>query len=224
MTEYIVLRGNAKDITKQRFGRLIVLGPVGRAKDGHILWLCQCDCGEQAVVSVGDLRSGHTKSCGCRRMELVREMSAANITHGLASDRMYGKWKDMKRRCHNPEHRNYPDYGGRGIAVCAEWRDDFKAFYDHVTALPGYGKPGMSLDRIDNDGNYEPGNVRWATEKQQKRNTRYTVMLEFDGKIQCMADWADELGMKRVTLEQRIRSGWSVERALTESIRGEVEL
>lgn len=213
--KYISPRGNAKDITGQRFFRLVALGPVGRDNHGKIKWLCQCDCGEQAVVQGNHLRSGQTKSCGCANREATLERST---THGLHHDPLYRVWTSMKDRCHSPRNKSYSRYGGRGISVCDEWNHDFQAFYDHVVQLSGYEIAGMTLDRIDNDGDYEPGNVRWATNSEQGRNTSVNVVLEFNGKTQCVTAWAEELGMKATTLWHRIRMGWSVERMLTEPV------
>ena len=146
----------------------------------------------------------------------------AGRTHGLSrkggrKTNLYAVWVAMRRRCTNSNEACYPQYGGRGVSVCPEW-DDYKAFHDWAVRS-GYCR-GLTLDRIDNDGNYEPSNCRWATRKQQARNRRVTRVLELDGKAKPLAQWAEELGMNRDTLRGRLRNGWSVRRALTTPIGG----
>ena len=114
----------------------------------------------------------------------------------------YWVWRRMRRRCYEPGHKSYPDYGGRGIKVCPEWRHDFEEFYLYVGKMP---TPEHSLDRIDNNGNYEPGNVRWATATEQRRNRRNANMVTFNGETKCMAAWAESLGVHRATLEGRLK-------------------
>jgi hypothetical protein len=148
-----------KDITGQRFGRLLALEPVPRNKsqsNGNRHWRCLCDCGKTAIVGGDVLGRGRTKSCGCLRRK-----------HGLWGSRIYMVWQSMMQRCYNPNNHAYKDYGGRGIEVCKRWHE-VTGFFSYVGNAPR----GKSLDRIDNDGNYEPDNVRWATTKQQARNRR----------------------------------------------------
>jgi len=131
----------------------------------------------------------------------------------------YRAWIDAKYRCHNPKAHKYPDYGERGIEMCEEWRENFFAFLKDVGRKPG---PGYSIDRIDNDGNYEPGNVKWSTPKEQQRNRRpegKTVRcMTLDGKTQTLAEWAEELEINRSTLKDRVWKGWSDEEALTRPV------
>lgn len=163
----------ALDLTGQRFGRLTAIkktgtyiSPSGAKK---IQWLCKCDCGAEIVAIAADLRSGHTNSCGCYQKERTSE---ASKTHGMRYTAIYHVWSAMKDRCGNPRNKRYEDWGGRGITVCDEWKNDFQAFYDYVSKLPHFGEAGYSLDRINNDGNYEPNNVRWATRIEQNSNKR----------------------------------------------------
>lgn len=208
--QYITLTRRAKDITGQRFGRLVALGPVGHTPGRNAIWLCQCDCGNTTTVNNVALRAKQSQSCGC----LSRQVrSAMHTTHGLRYDPIYSIWRGIYRRCFNPTHKSYAGYGGRGITICDEWRDDVQVFYDYVSRLPHYGEKGYSIDRIDNNGNYEPGNVRWATLSEQGRNRRTSLMLTYKGKTQSIGDWADELQISYGALKQRIYAGWDIERA-----------
>ena len=154
----------------KRFGRLVVLRFAGIDKRRNALWLCRCDCGKETIVQGMHLLSMHTRSCGCLCIDRVRK---ANTKHGGATrsgwSKEYRAWKNMKSRCLDPNSKRYCDYGGRGITICERWLHSFENFLADVRRAPG---PEYSIDRINNDGNYEPGNVRWATRKQQRQNRR----------------------------------------------------
>lgn len=152
-----------------RFGRLVAVEYAGKTYDSRHQFLCKCDCGKETVVLEKHLRSGNTKSCGCFKRDAGL---AANTTHGQSKTRLYKTWACMRNRCNSPKDAKFKDYGGRGIKVCQEWQDSFEAFRNFVSKLPHFGEAGYSLDRINNDGNYEPGNVRWATPKEQRNNQR----------------------------------------------------
>lgn len=157
-------------MTGQRFGRYTVLKKMPWDGKTHgALWLCKCDCGNERVVISSNLIRGNSTSCGCYSNEIA---NLKHLVHGLRKHPLYMTWADMKSRCYNEGTPAYKWYGARGITICDEWKDDFLSFYEHVTKLPFYGEPGRSLDRIDNDGNYEPGNVRWATAQEQVNNRR----------------------------------------------------
>lgn len=158
-----------KDMTGMRFGKLVVLAWAGTAPNRQAIWQCQCDCGTKIVTRGGQLREGKTTSCGC----VKREQWKKSVTHGQGGPNritsLYMTWKGMKARCGNPRRPDYERYGGRGIRVCPEWEESFESFAAYMGERPG---PEFSIDRIDNDGNYEPGNVRWATPSEQALNKR----------------------------------------------------
>ena len=188
----------------QKFGRLLVISEAGSDKHQKIKWLCQCDCNVEKVVHGYSLRRGDTKSCGCLKRELTTER---NTTHGLATTPGYNAWAAAKSRCTNPKNKNYANYGGRGI----EFRfPDFETFLDHIGPRPS---KKHSLDRIDNNGHYEHGNVRWALIKTQNRNRRNNRLITYQGETFSVTEWAEKLGFKRYLIFDRIKRGWSVEKA-----------
>ena len=172
------------------------LGPPDKNRTAR--WHCRCVCGADRLVQARHLRSGRTKSCGCRGKG------------GFTRDKTYNAWCAMRQRCTNPSAPTWANYGGRGITVAPEW-DDFNTFVRDVGVAP---TPKHSLDRINSDGNYEPGNVRWANSRQQARNRRSTRLITFEGITQSIAAWADEKGIPRDTLRARLQT-WGVEKALT---------
>lgn len=156
----------AKNLLGHQFGGLTVVSQAGR-QNGKIVWECVCSCGTTIEVTSGNLNSGNSTNCGCVRKS---GMSRRNTTHGLGKPPEYTSWANMIQRCHNPHNPKFHYYGGRGISVCVEWRDSFETFITHVGSRPSVKH---SIDRFpDNDGNYEPGNVRWATQKEQVGNSR----------------------------------------------------
>lgn len=209
-----------KDITGQRFGRLTAIAYTGRLSEhGHnAIWLFRCDCGkyvERKRLSVAHVK---TPSCGCYVKEHTGNL---NKTHGGRHDRLYLVWMDMRRRCRDPKDANYGNYGGRGISVCDEWQD-YSVFRDWAYST-GYDETAKSrqctLDRIDTNGNYSPDNCRWADAKVQCNNKRNNVLIEYNGKVQTASQWADETGISGRTIVRRIRSGWTVEKALTTPVQ-----
>jgi len=201
--------GKFIDLTGKTFGRLLVVAEAGRAKSGHALWLCQCDCGGKTITSGKDLRRSRVKSCGCLRKELFI------TTHGMSYSPTHISWTAMKRRCNNPHSKDYKNWGGRGIKVCARWANSFENFLADMGEKP----EGLTLERKNNDRNYEPENCKWATRKEQGRNSRNNHMVEYQGKIQCIAAWAEEKGVAAKTLQTRIQQlHWPVESALTQKV------
>lgn len=184
-----------KDLTGQRFGRLTVLEFVP-TKDKYSHWKCKCDCGNITFVSGVNLTSGGTTSCGCKK---------GHYTHGLSNTRLYKIWADMKKRCYNPNQIHFKDYGGRGIIVCVAWKDDFQAFYNWAMSN-GYDD-NLTIDRINNDGNYEPSNCRWADAKTQRRNMRTNTVVNHNGKKMCLAEVAELCGTTQHVIAQRYFRG-----------------
>lgn len=213
-THSIARPSRVKDLTGLIFCRWTVLERSERKRNGtNMLWLCRCDCGRKSVVSGGSLANGTSRSCGCLQKEIT---IARSQTHGKSHTTEYKSWTHIIWRCYNRNCSTYSLYGGRGITVCEQWRNSFEAFYDDMGDKPSRQH---SIDRKDNDGHYEPGNCVWATQREQARNRRNNRLLTFDGRAQCIAAWAEELGIQTDTLKRRIYVGWSVERALTTPVR-----
>lgn len=195
-----------KDITGQRFGRLTAMAVVGIGRTGT-QWQCACDCGHKCVALITRLVSGRKKSCGC----LKTDTHAARLTtHGMTGSPEYASWMQMLQRCTNPNDKRWPRYGGRGIAVAPQWRK-FEVFYADMGKRP----PGTSLDRINNDGNYEPGNCHWASPVTQSNNTARNRLVTAFGETLTASQWARKTGVKVYTLFQRLRRGFSPEEAVS---------
>ena len=190
--------GKRIDIAGQRFGRLVVISkaPSSQGRSPVTQWNCICDCGEAKVVGTMNLVRGRTKSCGCMQKEIV---SANSTTHGLRNSGAYNSWHAMWGRCKRMSNASFPNYGGRGITICDRWKS-FANFYADMGDRPN----GMTLDRFPNaDGNYEPGNCRWATKEEQDTNKRTNVRVTWQGKTQTYSQWAKELGQDASVLRQR---------------------
>jgi hypothetical protein len=199
-------------------GRLVVVAaaPSRRAPSGFTFryWRCACECGAEHIVRERHLVSGRTRSCGCLRRELAK---LQKTTHGGRHTLLYDVWTQMLQRCENQKNKRFARYGGRGVEVCDAWRD-FAAFERDVRE--GY-EPGLQIDRIDNDGPYAPGNVRWATNKANNRNRTKVVMVVWQGRRVPLNDLAEQYGIKKHTLYSRhCLRGWPLERALTQSTAG----
>lgn len=173
------LHANTKDISGMRFGRLRVIQVShsqkrDRLKGTVLYWKCICDCGTEVIIAAPNLYKGDAKSCGCYHKQIL---IASNTTHGLSNSTEYEIWAAMKQRCENPQNHAYSNYGGRGIAVCQRWRESFEAFYADMGPRP----KDLSIDRIDNDGNYEPGNCRWAALPHKTASRRSVRQWVFCG-------------------------------------------
>jgi hypothetical protein len=197
----------AIDMSGLRFGRLVVLKRAAKERGRHrqAVWECLCDCGGTVVAMSASLRRGHTKSCGCYQIDRVS-------THGKTKTAEYVAWYGIKDRCYRVSSAAYVNYGARGITVCDRWRDSFENFIADMGEKPS---KLHSLDRIDNSRGYSPDNCRWATRSEQNRNTRQNRLLNVNGEVKCLTDWAEEYGLTERIVRQRIdRLGWSVEKAL----------
>lgn len=209
----IVIPYRVKDLTGQVFGRLLVQRYVGSDRCGHARWHCQCSCGATCTPLGTSLVTGKTLSCGC----LNRDNAAKIMTvHGLSHHAEHAVWCKMLARCYCVTDKSYRHYGGRGIAVCNMWRASFVAFFADMGCRPS---PEHSIDRINNDGNYEPSNCRWATATEQACNTRRTRLLTLNDRTMCLTHWSKEIGLTPNAIRYRLSLGWSDERILTEPRR-----
>ena len=162
------------DLTNKRFGRLIALSPAYCGKSNNVFWHCQCDCGNLCIVNSQNLKSGKTKSCGCLRTHRCIERNKARGNEiPRNKNRLYRIYYGMRTRCYNTKDQHYKYYGARGISICPLWLESFSAFESWALSH-GYD-PALSIDRIDNDGNYEPSNCRWATANEQNKNKRHNI-------------------------------------------------
>lgn len=194
----------------QRYGRLLVTerAPNKSETDTNARWKCLCDCGRETVQYGQDLKKGKVISCGCWNEE-------KRFKHGLADTPVHRVWIGMRSRCNNPKAREYVNYGGRGIKVCDRWES-----FENFVADMGIRPEGYSIDRINNDGNYEPSNCRWATTTQQLNNRRVNRVLELNGERRTIGEWSAKLGIGWSTIRNRVdRYGWTIEKALTTPVK-----
>lgn len=211
MAELTPIIGSTRfqDLTGRRFGRLTVISCLGKTPGGMSVWLCKCDCGEIRKVQIGNLKNGHTSSCGCYNAEHQADLRR---THGLSETKEFKIWLGMIQRCCNKNHPAFDRYGGRGIKVSRCWRNSFAHFLADMGNCPS---EEHSIERVDNDGNYESANCRWATRAEQSRNKKNNVWLTLNGRTQIVEDWAQELGFNPQALRDRMKKGWSDEAVLT---------
>jgi hypothetical protein len=201
------------DLTGSRYGALVALrlGEKQRKTNGA-WWLCACDCGATKNLPSSDLVGGKISSCGCQHSQRI---GLAGTKHGMSKVRTYRIWQAMRNRC----NRLHQDYSARGITYDKRW-DSFENFLADM----GDAAEGMSIDRIDVNGNYEKSNCRWATREQQANNTRANVFIDWNGKRQTRSQWERELGMRPTTLRSRLRAGWPMDRAMKPLAEGNVPL
>lgn len=210
----------AMDLTGMRSGRLVAIEDVGKSRQGKRLWKCICDCGCEIVTISVSLANGKTRSCGCLHRDVVSEIARNGnrerfATHGLTGTPEHQVWLSMIKRCRNLRSVQYPDYGGRGIAVCDRWSESFESFLEDMGTRP---TSKHTIDRIDNDGNYEPGNCRWATMTEQARNRRSNRLFEIGGEVKCLVEWCEQFRVNYPAVWFRLRGGQTIEQALRISV------
>lgn len=200
------------NLTGHKYGKLTVIGLAGRKTQPNgansFYWFCICECGEKAVIRGMDMRHGKTTSCGCVKLARI---TALKYSHGLSHSPENQVWTQMIQRCTNPKNKSFKNYGGRGIKVCDRWLNSFANFYADMGPRPS---DEHSIDRTNNDGNYEPGNCQWVKRKAQSRNTRGNRLLTFDGETKCLVEWAEDCGIDAGVVRARIGMGWTVAKAL----------
>lgn len=205
-----------ENLTGMKFNRLTV---IKRAEDyispsnrKRVMWFCKCDCGNITKVSASNLKSGGVKSCGCLVSEIIKEMAT---THGGTGTRLHRIYRSMRQRCYDKNSRNFHRYGGRGIEICNEWLGEsgFEHFREWANEN-GY-RSDLTIDRINNDGNYEPNNCRWATYKQQGNNTSRNVHINANGETHTLKEWSEILNVRYDTLLNRRLKGWTDEQIIT---------
>lgn len=207
---------SVKNFKNKKFGRLIcVEHSIGRTPKGRIMhyWKCECECGKIVTVQEQHLITGHTNSCGCFHKERAQEVKTI---HGYSPRGEYNSthaaWKDMKTRCHNSNRPGYNNYGGRGITVCDRWKNSFNNFLEDMGDRP----KGKSLDRINNEEGYSPDNCRWATIKEQSRNTRQNIYLEYKDIKKVLKDWCDIFNISNSFIKDRLDKGMKFEEIVPE--------
>jgi len=210
-----ISKDKVNEIIGQKFGRLTVIERAENGKNGEPRWLCKCDCGNETIARGSFLKNGRVKSCGCIAREKI-------VITNDKEKRLHRIWSAIKTRCYNKNAKSYKNYGGRGIKICDEWLDNFTNF-SKWSLQNGY-KDYLSIDRIDVNGNYEPSNCKWSTDKEQANNKRNTLYITYNNKTQSLRQWCDELNLKYKTIANRIkRYNWTPERAFTTPIQDPVK-
>lgn len=195
--------GIKQDLTGRRFGKLTVVSEAGH-RGKNVAWLCICDCGKETIARANHLRSGARVSCGCRRSE-------SKMKYDSKHNRIYSIWRGMKERCYYKHNKRYEQYGGRGIKVCMEWHN-FATFQEWALSS-GYSDE-LSIDRIDNNGNYSPENCRWATNIEQANNKSQSKIIDCEGKCMTLAQWCKILSLPYSSVYRRLSKGWTFEQAI----------
>lgn len=205
--------GQLIDLTNKKFGRLTVIAKTEkRGSSGAVFWNCLCVCGKTKNISSSCLRNNQTKSCGCLFIESASAKGKAKRTHGMAHTKTYRIWGGMKQRCYNPKNHKYPSYGGLGITICQEWLNSFTQFLSDMGECP----ENMSIDRIDVAKGYYKENCRWATQKQQQNNRRDNVIITVGDSSMTMAQYCEAHKLNPDKVQQRLKRGWTQEKAVTQ--------
>lgn len=199
---------HSPDLTNNIFNSFLVIKYLGVSKKGNV-WQCRCECGTILELTTGYLREPKLRHCGCKYVNW-------STTHSMSNTRIYRIWCAMISRCHNPNVRNYTNYGGRGITVCDEWRNSFETFYDDM--IDGYSDD-LSIDRINNNGDYIKENCKWSTRIEQSRNTRNNSWHTIDGITKCKNDWATELGISHHRINEKLRNGYTFQQIYNHYIK-----
>ena len=227
MAKFIVVHSVkvATDFTPETFGRLTTIGPkfrlpVGKRGMRKSFQVSQCQCGNVIMTEHSSLRTANSKSCGCLRVDHAIRNGKNSKVHGMLQAPEYSPWQSMIQRCVNANNIGYANYGGRGIRVCDRWRKpDGQGFLNFLNDMGPRPSSRHTIERNHMNLDYCPENCRWATYKEQARNKRNNTTVTYNGKSQCIAAWTEELGLKRTTISARLKSGWSVEKALTTPLR-----
>ncbi|HDY88064.1 MAG TPA: hypothetical protein ENH82_08135 [bacterium] len=196
------------NLLNKTFGRFLVIRYQGKDKTSHHYWVCRCICGVEKGIAETSLKRGRSKSCGCLRKETT---SKNRKTHGKAATPIYRVWQGIKRRCYCKKSLDYKYYGERNIYVCKQWKDSFETFYSDMGDIPF---KGATIERKDNNGPYSPSNCKWATLKEQANNKRSNRMITINGKTKTLVQWRSIFNRNRHTFYDRIKLGWSEEKAL----------
>ena len=194
-------------MTGQRFGRLLVIGRAENEPDGQSRWICQCDCGVKKTIRGSHLRQGLVKSCGCLNKELLQSRNIEKGCDGRTHTRLYRIWINIKKRCNNNHCPAYLKYGGRGIDICGEW-ESFQAF--KAWALSSGYTDSLTIDRIDNNKGYYPGNCRWVNATVQANNRRSNRMIFYNGEVRTLAEWCKLFHLPYGTVHARLKAGWDL--------------
>lgn len=201
-----------KNLSGQKFGYWTVVERRDKIRNNgkhRGAWLCRCDCGTEMAIDQNNLLSGKSRSCGCLRKEL---QSDRQMTHGESGTRLYNIWCAIKRRCYNRNTKEYPRYGGRGISMCEEWRNSYESFMQWAFDN-GYNQ-GLTIDRIDNDGDYSADNCRFVTMQEQCNNRSSNRLYTYNGETHNVTEWSNIVGVSAKTIFSRLYNGWSFERAI----------
>jgi hypothetical protein len=219
--DIIIMAGKGKNIAGVRFARLTAIAPTSFRKGSSIVWVCTCDCGNSVEATVSSLSSGDKKTCGkCafrteKTVERNKKRTGFRKENSAKRNKSYEVWCGMLARCRNPNKKAFKHYGGRGISVCERWQSSFEAFLEDMGERP----EGMTIERIDNNGDYEPENCKWASPSEQARNKRSTVRITAEGRTQCLSDWAKEKGLNPTSITERLDRGWTEEEAVATPAR-----